>query len=73
MKYFMVLFLLFSGCASVSQYGQGCRDGVNTLLTSANYWGGRGFVDDECNTLEKDRNRANSPKEVRRDSQGKAY
>lgn len=31
MKYFAVLLLVFTGCAHVSDYGHGCRDGVKDL------------------------------------------
>lgn len=31
MKYFAVLLLVFTGCAHVTPYGHGCRDGVKDL------------------------------------------
>ncbi len=41
MKYLIILSMLFSGCATVSEYQKGCRDGIEAVAK---------------NSLERDRN-----------------
>jgi len=55
MKYlFVLLIILFSGCASVSEYNQGCRDGIGGVRVD-----GRSVVPSEkskndfCNALDQ--------------------
>lgn len=56
MRYLIVLFLLLSGCATVSEYGKGCRDGVTHVVSLTQNEGGifhnKEMVDNFCNMLE---------------------
>lgn len=36
MKYIIVLCLLLTGCATVSEYDQGCRDGIESVRINGN-------------------------------------
>lgn len=53
MKSMLVLFtlLFLSGCATVSEYGQGCRDAMNNAFM----FDFKGQTDEYCNFLEKRR------------------
>jgi hypothetical protein len=59
MKYLTILVVLFSGCATVSDYNQGCRDSLQSILDiapnftlrSGDNW--KKWRDDYCNELER--------------------
>lgn len=42
MKYISILFLCVTGCAHVSEYNQGCRDGVTEVVQLRNDRAGDG-------------------------------
>ncbi len=67
MKYLIVLCLLLSGCATVSEYNQGCRDGIGLL--PENWNGGPmsepDMVNHYCNSIERKREAINRSKHDR--------
>lgn len=71
MKYFIVLCLLFSGCATVSQYNQGCQDGVSGLIRKYNTDGisleNQEVLKKYCDRVESEHN------QKRQDTRGKGY
>lgn len=63
MKYFILFTLIFSGCASISEYNQGCRDGISSVnINHQGMLGPSKGIDDFCDGL--DSMHKNSEKEV---------
>lgn len=68
MKYLMILFLLLSGCASMSEYKEGCIDGIiqeqgfSEFIKEDDDQGFKDFMrknaDRRCTELEAKRNKA---------------
>lgn len=53
---FLAFMTIFAGCASVSEYGQGCRDGLegaNHALRTYSLGINRDSRDKACDTLEQ--------------------
>ena len=62
-----LISLLFVGCASVSDYNQGCRDGVRVFLTQnlkAGYEDG--WINKGCDALELKRKEQKESREGKR-------
>lgn len=48
--YLTILLVLFSSCATTSEYGKGCRDGAITFISPYDV---EVFLDEYCNYLEQ--------------------